>query len=63
MPVVYLTSLLPPDAGSVPRVGRRVSWPGDAREWVWDGERWIPTGDGEFDGGDLWEGESPSDAA
>lgn len=36
-----------------PRVGQRLRWPGDDREWVWNGEEWIGTRTA-FDGGDAW---------
>lgn len=36
-----------------PRVGQRLRWPGDDREWVWNGEEWIGTRT-TFDGGDAW---------
>ena len=38
--LTYLVPLLPGEGRDVP-VGRRVRWPGEDSDWVWDGQRWV----------------------
>jgi hypothetical protein len=52
---LFLASLIPPEETPfLPRRGQRARWPGDDRDWVWDGERWVGTRT-EFHGGDMWD--------
>lgn len=51
---MHLTVLADPDRR--PYVGQVVFWPGDDREWIWNGSEWIGTRTA-FDGGDAWEGD------
>lgn len=54
-PSSFLVGLRPPEPeAQLPRVGQRVRWPGDDREWVWDGQEWVGLRTA-FDGGDAWE--------
>ncbi len=48
-----LVPLLPADVEGVPRPGRLIRWPGEQRDWLWTGEKWVGMVP-EFDGGDVW---------
>jgi len=58
----FLVPILPPDLRGSPRPGRRIRWPGEDREWVWDGEAWV-TVSRQFDGGDVWRDEDDLEQA
>ncbi len=50
----FLTAILPPGCPELLRAGYRICWPGEEREWVWDGATWVLGARMAFDGGDHW---------
>lgn len=58
----FLVPLLPPGA-LAPLPGRRIRWPDEPFERLWNGEAWV-RGQVAFDGGDLWlDGDEETEAA